>query len=86
MKKKKKLVGYATLKEACMVARDDLLERRSHYLEFVYVERDGSYTVGAQHTKNAQFVVAVDKSGARYIKKWVVRYGRKYQDYVRVKD
>ena len=50
MKKKKKLVGYATLKEACMVARDDLLERRSRYLEFVYVERDGSYTVGAQHT------------------------------------
>ena len=85
MKKNKRLVGYATLKEACMVARNNLLEHKSHYFESVYVEKDGSYTVGEQHTKNSQFVVAVDKSGTRYIKKWVKENGYKHEKYVPVK-
>lgn len=85
--KKKKLIGYASLKEACKVAREEALEKNSsHYNPVcVYEESDGSFTIGITHTRKAKFKVAVDKSGARYTKKLVKDYcGRKVERFVRI--
>ena len=85
MKKNKRLIGYANLKEACAAARQEALDSRYHYIVSVYEESDGSFTVGDAHTNKAQFKVAIDKSGARYIKKWVRDNGYKHETFVRIK-
>ena len=82
MKKKKKLKGYATLKEARAVAR----EQAKYWYTAIYQESDGSYSVGAPADKKAVFLMAIDKGGNRYVKKWVTSpTGRKYETFVRVK-
>lgn len=85
--KKKKLIGYASLKEACKFARELALEKNSSYYNpiCVYEETDGSFTVGIEHTKKAKFKVAVDKSGAKYAKKLVRDYsGKKVERFVKI--
>ena len=82
---KKKLIGYASMKEACKEARELALEKNSSCYNpiCVYEERDGSFTVDYKHTKNAKFKVAVDKSGAKYTKKLVRNYfGQKTEKFV----
>lgn len=68
--KEKKLIGYKSLKEACKVARERALEKDLYAHATVYIEKDGSYTVSPDNTKNSKFFVLVDKSGARYQEKW----------------
>ena len=85
--KKKKLLGYESLKEACKVAREEALENNSsHYNPIcIYEESDGSFTIGINHTRKAKFKVAVDKSGARYTKKLVRDYfGKKVERFVKI--
>ena len=80
--KKKKLKGYLSLKEARAVAR----EMTSYYgCTDIYLESDGSYSVGKPCDKKAKFYCAIDRAGARYTKVWEERYGRKMQVYKRVK-
>ena len=88
MKNNKKFIGYVSLKDARAAAREMALEHKYvRYLICVYVEKDGSYTVGDDHTKNAKLVFAIDKGGAKYVSKWVTSdCGRKYQTFVRLKD
>lgn len=81
--KKKKLKGYESLKEARAVAR----ERSAHWwYTDIYLESDGSYSVGEPCDKKAVFIMAIDKSGARFTKKWVKNplYGKRLE-YVRIK-
>lgn len=79
--KKKKLKGYPTLKEARAVAR----AMTTYWYTNIYLESDGSYSVGKPNDKKAVFFVAIDKSGARYKKTWEERYGRKVEVYKRIK-
>ena len=82
MKKKKKLKGYESLKEARAIAR----EQAHYWYASIYQESDGSYSVGTPCDKKAVFLMAIDKGGNRYVKKWVTSpAGRKYETYVRVK-
>lgn len=65
MKKKKILAGeYKTLKEARAEARARSVWRPVD----VYQEPNGTYSVGKPLNNNATFVVAVDKSGAKFKK------------------
>lgn len=79
--KKKKLKGFATLKEARAIAR----EMTKYWYTDIYLESDGSYSVGKPSDKKAVFYCAVDKAGARYTKVWANMYGEKRQVYKRVK-
>ena len=84
--KKKKLKGYATLKEARAAARE---KASTHYYSDVlptpiFLESDGSYSVDKPNDKKAVFVVAIDKSGARYKKVWVERFGLKREEYKKI--
>ena len=84
--KKKKLIGYASLKEACKVARELALEKNSsHYNPIcIYEEKDGSFTVDVQHSTKAIFKLAVDKSGTRYTKKLVRDdFGKKTEKFIK---
>lgn len=67
MPKKKQYKGYPTLKEARAIAR----ERAANWYVDIFRESDGSYSVGTPCDQKAVFVVAVDKSGAKYKKRWV---------------
>ena len=80
--KTKKLKGYATLKEARAVAR----EMTSYYYTDIYLESDGSHSVGKPCDKKAKFVMAIDKSGAKFTKKFVNNpYFGKRLEYVKIK-
>lgn len=80
--KTKKLKGYKSLKEARAVAR----EMAKYWYTAIYQESDGSYSVGTPCDKKAVFLMAIDKAGARYVKKWVKSpTGRKHEDFVRIK-
>lgn len=80
--KKKHYKGYLSLKEARAVAR----ERCSYWYVDIYKESDDSYSVGKPCDGKAVFLMAVDKSGAKFTKKWVNNplFGKR-QEYVRVK-
>ena len=80
--KTKKLKGYKSLKEARAVAR----EMTSYWYTDIYQESDGSYSVGKPHDKKAVFLMAIDKAGARYTKKWANHplFGKRLE-YVRIK-
>ena len=52
----------------------------------IFLESDGSYSVDKPCDKKAKFVMAVDKSGARYTKEMVRNsFGEKREKYVRLK-
>jgi len=80
--KAKKLKGYKSLKEARAVAR----EMTKYWYTDIYQESDGSYSVGKPCDKKAVFLMAIDKAGARYTKKWVNHplFGKRLE-YVRIK-
>lgn len=80
--KKKHYKGYASLKEARAVARSMC----SYWYVDIYKESDGSYSVGKPCDGKAVFFMAVDKSGAKFTKKWVNNplFGKR-QEYVRIK-
>ena len=80
--KTKKLKGYKALKEARAVAR----EMTSYWYTDIYLESDGSYSVGKPCDKKAVFLMAIDKAGARYTKKYVNHpvFGKRLE-YVRIK-
>lgn len=66
--KKKKTQGeFATLKEARAAARE---QARNWYID-IYQEPDGTFSIGGPTNGRAVFVVAIDKAGARYEKKWI---------------
>lgn len=65
--KKKHYKGYVSLKEARAVAR----EKCSYWYVDIYKESDGSFSVGKPCDGKAVFLMAVDKSGAKFTKKWV---------------
>ena len=67
--KEKKLIGHQSINEACKIARERALEDRYGSVA-VYIERDGSYTIAPDNTKNSKFHLLVDKSGARFRKQW----------------
>lgn len=79
--KKKKYKGYVSLKEARAVAR----EMTKYWYTDIYQESDGSYSVGKPCDGKAVFLMAIDKSGAKYVKKWVDRGFGKRIEYVRIK-
>lgn len=65
--KKKHYKGYVSLKEARAVAR----EKCSYWYVDIYKESDGSFSVGNSCDRKSEFLMAVDKSGAKFTKKWV---------------
>ena len=82
-KKNKKMQGeFKTLKEARAAARS----RAGDWYVDIYEEPDGSFSLRRPTNGKAVFVVAIDKSGARYTKKWknVVWSNQKRLCYVRV--
>ena len=81
--KEKKLIGYQSINEACKVARERALENRYHSVS-VYIERDGSFTVSPDNTKNSKFYLLVDKSGARFKKQWKRTEFGKREIFVRI--
>ena len=84
--KKKKLKGYAVLKEARMVARETASSfRRKGTIIPIFKESDGSFSVNYPKDKKAVFHVAVDEAGAQYTQKWVRNFcGVKMLNYVKV--
>ena len=79
--KKKKYKGYVSLKEARAVAR----EMTKYWYTDIYQESDGSYSVDKGCDGKAKYLMSIDKSGARYVKKWVDRGLGKWLEYVRIK-
>lgn len=85
--KTKKLKGYSTLREARQEARR-IAERCNSrgYCVDIYLESDGSYSVGNPNDKKAVFHIAIDKGGARHtIQRVRDSYGRVMKCYVRIK-
>jgi hypothetical protein len=81
--KKKKTQGeFTTLKEARAAAR----ERAGNWnVVDIYQEPDGTFSIGGPTNGRAVFVVAIDKAGARYKKKWLKSYtNKKYLGYVKI--
>lgn len=81
--KKKKYKGYVSLKEARAIARD----MTTWYYTDIYQESDGSYSVGSPKDKKSKYLMSIDKSGARYIKKPVNHsyYGNNWFEYIKIK-
>ena len=82
-KKNKKMQGeFNTLKEARAAAR----ERAGNWYADIYQEPDGTFSIRKPTNGKAVFVVAIDKSGARYEKKWkrVFWSTQKQQCYVKI--
>lgn len=69
--KKKHYKGYVSLKEARAVARSLANEIGRFAFVKIYEESDGSFSVGQPCDGKAVFKMAVDKSGAKFTKKWV---------------
>ena len=79
--KKKKYKGYVSLKEARAVAR----EMTKYWYTDIYQESDGSYSVGKGCDGKAKYLMSIDKSGGRYVRKMVNVGAGKRLEYVRVK-
>ena len=79
--KKKKYKGYLSLKEARAVAR----EMTKYWYTDIYQESDGSYSVGKGCDGKAKYLMSIDKSGGRYVKKMVNGCFGKRLEYVRIK-
>ena len=79
--KQKKFKGYSSLKEARAVAR---AMATGWKIIPIYLESDGSFSVGQPCDKKAKFHIGIDKSGAKFIKKRTHFYGRVVFDYVPV--
>jgi hypothetical protein len=82
-KKTKKRQGeFMTLKEARAEARN----RAGDWYVDIYQEPDGTFSIRKPTNGKAVFVVAIDKSGARYIEKWknVVWSNQKKLCYVKI--
>lgn len=78
----KKLKGYEILKEARAIAR----EQTNYWYTDIYLESDGSYSVGNPADRKSKFLFSVDKSGAKYTKKYVRDPVRgKFLSYIRQK-
>lgn len=86
LKKKKRLIGYASLKDACMDARNEAIRKNCSRWNPVniFVEPDSSFSVGTSLTNKGKFYVAVDKSGARYRKKRIKDLGMCREVYVKI--
>ena len=84
--KKRKFKGYGSLKEARAKARELAETRKWLYTPVpIFIESDGSFSVEKPCDRKAQFHVAIDKSGAKYAKKWVRQFnGRKIVEYIKV--
>ena len=90
--KKKKMQGeFETLKEARIAAREMAAKHcvgagYTNYVD-IYQEPDGTFSLGGPTNGRAVFVVAIDKAGARYTKKWqkVVWSNKKQLCYVKIK-
>ena len=83
-KKNKKMQGqFMTLKEARQAAR----QMAGNWYTDIYQEPDGTFSLRRPTNGKAVFVVAIDKSGARYEKKWkrVFWSDQKQLSYVRIK-
>lgn len=68
VKKKKKLKGIASFKEACMQAREACLAVTyggKWYHVDIYLESDGSFSLNTPHDKKAKYYCSIDRSGAR---------------------
>lgn len=83
--KKKKYKGYVSLKEARAVARAVAREMTKYWYTDIYQESDGSYSVSKGCDGKAKYLMSIDKSGGRYVKKMVNSCFGKRQEYVRVK-
>ena len=80
---------FKTLKQACMAAREKLLESPAPYWLYIYKTKNGQYTyfdyTGNLESTGAKFQCAVDKSGARYIWKIILDHGKKHKVLIRTK-
>ena len=74
---------FETLKEARAEARI----RAGYWYVDIYEEPDGTFSIGGPTNGRAVFIVAIDKAGARYTKKWqrVSWSNQKKLCYVRIK-
>jgi hypothetical protein len=82
-KKNKRMQGeFTTLKEARAAAR----ERARNWYADIYKEPDGTFSIGRPTNGKAVFVVAIDKAGARYEKKWIRSFytNKKHLGYVKI--
>ena len=83
-KKNKKMQGeFMTLKEA----REEARQIAGNWYTDIYQEPDGTFSLRRPTNGKAVFVVAIDKAGSRYTKKWIkdTYNNRKYLGYVKIK-
>ena len=81
--------NFKTLKQACMAAREKLLESPAPYWLYIYKTKNGQYAyfnyTGNLESTGAKFQCAIDRSGARYVWKTVLDHGQKRKVLVRAK-
>lgn len=75
--------NYSTLELAKVVAR--LAGGAPYNPTPIYLESDGSYSVGKPNDRKAQFYIAIDRGGIEYTKKWLTGFdGKKRHCYVKI--